>query len=192
MQLPIFLLGQFEPLLFHLIDLLLRSNCLLGQDKIVFQHVLLLPPPLHTRVFYLRSFLERKQEEVRSVGCRFVLLPGEAPAFTVVFKNRPLPHPIIKKLNKDIFLFSSAVTTDPWWTPVSSATPNHCIEQFMMKSLYSSATPLLLKPGWFCLLKHSHRLTHTQALKHWHWLLDLSLLQLLYTITNEIPRLFHW
>lgn len=69
MQLTIFLLGQLKPLLFHLIDLLLCSNCLLGQDKVVFQHMLLLPPPLHTRVFYLCSFLERKHKETRSKGC---------------------------------------------------------------------------------------------------------------------------
>jgi len=41
--------------------------------------MLLLPPPLHPRVFYLRSFLERKQKEARSTESRFVLLPGEAP-----------------------------------------------------------------------------------------------------------------
>ena len=61
MQLLVLLLRKLQALLLHLVDLLLRTQCLLGHHQVILQHVLLLPPPLHPGVLDLSGFWNRPQ-----------------------------------------------------------------------------------------------------------------------------------
>lgn len=60
-QLLVLLLRQLQPLLLHLVDLLLSTQGLLGHHQVILQHVLLLPPPLYPGVLDLSGFWNRPQ-----------------------------------------------------------------------------------------------------------------------------------
>lgn len=60
-QLLVLLLRQLQPLLLHLVDLLLSTQGLLGHHQVILQHVLLLPPPLYPGVLNLSGFWNRPQ-----------------------------------------------------------------------------------------------------------------------------------
>lgn len=52
-ELPVLLLRQAEPLLLHLVDLLLGAEGIVDNGQVVPQHALLLPLPLDARVLQL-------------------------------------------------------------------------------------------------------------------------------------------
>ncbi len=60
-ELPVLLLRQAEPLLLHLVDLLLGADGVPGHRQIVPQHGLLLPLPLGPRVLQLGAFWRRRR-----------------------------------------------------------------------------------------------------------------------------------
>lgn len=60
-QLLVLLLRKLQALLLHLVDLLLRTQGLLGHHQVILQHVLLLPPPLYPGVLDLSGFWNRPQ-----------------------------------------------------------------------------------------------------------------------------------